>query len=172
MKIFKTVLDAVPPGTVDVVLSYCHHTLADSTLVDDLVPYLKEKGIGVINASPLSMGLFTPQGPPDWHPAPQQLKAAASRAAEICEKHSVSLPALAIKHAVKSCNDIATHLVGLCTPEQVDSNVDTVLAALVVGVDNNNNGDDKREVEVEELFGKVFGPVMGMTWPSGREENN
>lgn len=170
LKIFKTVLDAVPPGTVDVVLSYCHHTLADSTLIDDLVPYLKEKGVGVINASPLSMGLFTPQGPPEWHPAPQQLKAAASRAAEICEEHSVSLPALAIKHAVKSCDDIATHLVGLCTPEQVNSNVDTVLAALSVGI--GNDGDEKREREVEEQFGEVFGPVMGMTWPSGREENN
>ena len=171
LKIFKIVLDAVPPGTVDVVLSYCHHTLADSTLVNNLVPYLKEKGVGVINASPLSMGLFTPQGPPDWHPAPQQLKAAASRAAEICEKNSVSLPALAIKHAVKSCDDIATHLVGLCTPDQVDNNVDTALAALGVVVDNDDN-DKKREQEVEEQLVRIFGPVMGMTWPSGREENN
>lgn len=50
----------VPRGTVDVVLSYCHNTLNDTTLVD-LLPYFKEKGVGVISASVTSMGLFTKQ---------------------------------------------------------------------------------------------------------------
>ena len=48
------------PGAVDVVLSYCHATLIDSTLLD-LLPYFKEKGVGVISASVTSMGLFTKQ---------------------------------------------------------------------------------------------------------------
>lgn len=50
----------VPDGLVDVVLSYCHHTLFDRTL-EGLLPYLQGKGVGVINASVLSMGLLTPQ---------------------------------------------------------------------------------------------------------------
>ena len=50
----------VPEGLVDVVLSYCHHTLFDKTL-EGLLPYLQGKGVGVINASVLSMGLLTPQ---------------------------------------------------------------------------------------------------------------
>ena len=41
-------------------LSYCHATLIDSTLLD-LLPYFKEKGVGVISASVTSMGLFTKQ---------------------------------------------------------------------------------------------------------------
>jgi hypothetical protein len=45
-------------GDVDVVLSYCHHCLNDSTLVD-MLPFLHEKGVGVIGASPLAMGLLT-----------------------------------------------------------------------------------------------------------------
>lgn len=50
----------VPPNTVDVVLSYCHACPLDDTLLAQL-PYLQSKGVGVINASPLSMGLLSPQ---------------------------------------------------------------------------------------------------------------
>lgn len=66
--VFKYILDRAPPGSVDVVLSYCHFSLNDDAL-GDLIPYLRAKGVGVISASPLSMGLLTPQGPPSWHPA-------------------------------------------------------------------------------------------------------
>lgn len=71
--IFTYVLDRVPPGSVDVILSYCHYSINDSTL-EDLLPYLKSKGIGVITASPLAMGLLTESGPPEWHPASPELK--------------------------------------------------------------------------------------------------
>lgn len=73
LEIYSYVLDRVPPGTLDVVLSYCHHCINDTTL-EDLVPYLKSKGVGVINASPLAMGLLTEAGPPEWHPASAELK--------------------------------------------------------------------------------------------------
>lgn len=71
--VFTYVLDRVPPGAVDVILSYCHHSINDSTL-EDLLPYLKSKGVGVISASPLAMGLLTESGPPHWHPASPELK--------------------------------------------------------------------------------------------------
>lgn len=71
--IFNYVLDRVPLGTIDVILSYCHYGINDTTL-EDLLPYLKSKGVGVISASPLSMGLLTENGPPDWHPASSELK--------------------------------------------------------------------------------------------------
>lgn len=71
--VFTYVLDRVPAGTLDVILSYCHHCINDSTL-EDTVPYLKSKGVGIISASPLAMGLLTEAGPPDWHPASPQLK--------------------------------------------------------------------------------------------------
>lgn len=45
-------------GDVDVVLSYCHNSLNDSSLLD-LIPSLGD--IGLISASPMSMGLLTPQ---------------------------------------------------------------------------------------------------------------
>jgi L-galactose dehydrogenase len=73
LEIFTYVLDRVPPGTVDVILSYCHYSINDSTL-EDLLPYLKSKGVGIITASPLAMGLLTESGPPSWHPASPELK--------------------------------------------------------------------------------------------------
>lgn len=73
LQIFTYVLDRVPPGSVDVILSYCHYGINDLTLAD-LLPYLKSKGIGVISASPLAMGLLTENGPPEWHPASEELK--------------------------------------------------------------------------------------------------
>lgn len=57
------------PVPVDTCLSYCHHTINDATLVPELLPLLEARGVGLINASPLSMGLLTPRGPPAWHPA-------------------------------------------------------------------------------------------------------
>lgn len=43
---------------MDCVLSYCHNTLVDKSL-QELLPYLQHKGVGVINASPMAMGLLT-----------------------------------------------------------------------------------------------------------------
>ena len=43
---------------MDCVLSYCHNTLVDTSL-QGLLPYLQQKGVGVINASPMAMGLLT-----------------------------------------------------------------------------------------------------------------
>lgn len=71
--IFTYVLDRVPPGSVDVILSYCHYSVNDSSLLS-LLPYLEKKGVGVISASPLAMGLLTDNGPPEWHPASPELK--------------------------------------------------------------------------------------------------
>lgn len=73
LEIFSYVLDRVPLGAVDVILSYCHYGINDTTL-EDLLPYLKSKEVGVISASPLAMGLLTESGPPEWHPASPELK--------------------------------------------------------------------------------------------------
>lgn len=54
---FVSVQCRVPAGAVDTILSYCHNNLADQTLLD-LLPYLHEKGVGVISASFSSMGLL------------------------------------------------------------------------------------------------------------------
>ena len=77
LSIYTYVLDRVPPGSVDVILSYCHLCINDSSL-EDIIPYLKNKGVGIINASPLAMGLLTESGPTEWHPASTELKVCLS----------------------------------------------------------------------------------------------
>lgn len=165
-KALRHVLDRVPPGSVETVLSYCHYCLNDTTLVNH-IPYFQAKGLGVINASPFSMGLLTDAGPPAWHPAPPALKAAAARAAALSRERGVDLPRLALTFAVRN-ESIATTLVGMSEPEEVRANVRATLGALGLG--------EGLSPELEtELSSKVLGEladVRDVTWPSGRPENN
>ena len=55
----KWVIDHSEPGTVESVLNFCHYCLNDEKLTDYL-DYFESKNIGIINASPLSMGLLLP----------------------------------------------------------------------------------------------------------------
>ena len=75
---------AIERCDLDVVISYAHYSLQNTRLLTELLPVAEAKGVGVLNASPLSLGLFTNQGPPPWHPAPQEVKDACRRAAEQC----------------------------------------------------------------------------------------
>ena len=52
--------------------------------MDDLSFY-QQHGVGVINASPLCMGLLTQASPPDWHLAPSITQEAVKKAAKLCQ---------------------------------------------------------------------------------------
>lgn len=100
LSIFPKVLNASGDAAPDVVLSYCHYCLNDSSLLE-VLPALEERGVGVINASCLSMGLLTQSGPPDWHPAPQQLREAAAAATACAAGRGVDIARLALMWAIK-----------------------------------------------------------------------
>ena len=121
LKVFPAVLDRVAPGVVETILSFCRFELNDSAL-GDLVPYLREKGVGIINASPTGMGLLTERGVPAWHPAPPHLVATAKRAVDYCREAGVDIVKLAIQFAI-SHPGIATTLVGTANPENILKNV-------------------------------------------------
>jgi len=46
---------------------------------------VQDRGVGVINASLLSMGLLTGRGPPSWHPAGTEIRDTCRKAAEFCK---------------------------------------------------------------------------------------
>jgi aryl-alcohol dehydrogenase-like predicted oxidoreductase len=119
---FKYVIDHVPAGTVESVLSFCHYCLNDDSLTDCL-PYFEEKGIGVINASPFSMGLLTDRGAPDWHPAPQPLQELVRKAVDYCKKRGANIEELAVQYSVANPR-IATTLFSTSRPEAVVKNVE------------------------------------------------
>src|SRR6476661_7429569 len=87
MNIFRYVLDRTP---LDVVLSYNHYTL-QNTMLADLVPYLKEKGVGIMNAAPFSARLLTNSPLPVWHKATPEVRATCRKAAEHCAKQGVDI---------------------------------------------------------------------------------
>ncbi|KAH7689833.1 L-galactose 1-dehydrogenase protein [Dioscorea alata] len=159
LDIFTYVLDRVPPGSVDVILSYCHYSINDSTLLD-LLPYLKSKGVGVISASPLAMGLLTENGPPEWHPASSELKSACKAAANHCKEKGKNISKLALQYSLKN-KEVASVLVGMNSVKQVEENVGAALELLNIGQD-----DDLLE-EVET----IFAPVKNQTWPSGIQKS-
>lgn len=121
LRVFTAVLDRVPAGQVETVLSFCHYELNDTSL-ESLLPYFARKGVGVINASPTGMGLLTSRGVPDWHPAPPALVAGVRRAVDYCQAAGIDIVKLAIQFAV-SHPGIATTLVGSANPENIRRNI-------------------------------------------------
>lgn len=114
---FKYVIDHVPAGTVESILSFCHYTLNDDALADYL-DYFESNNIGIINASPYSMGLLTERGVPDWHPAPDALKRLATKAMAFCKSKGVSIEQVAVGFSVANPR-IATTLFSTTNPENV-----------------------------------------------------
>lgn len=117
----KWVIDHVPEGTVESVLNFCHFCLNDDKLTDFL-DYFESKGVGVINASPLSMGLLSMRGAPDWHPAPQDLKDACTRAAQHCDAKGYPIEKLAMQYSVSN-DRIASTLFSSANPDNVRRNI-------------------------------------------------
>lgn len=105
----KWVIDHSPAGTVESVLNFCHYCLCDDKLADFL-DYFESRNIGVINASPLSMGLLTERGVPSWHPAPKPLVEACRKAMLYCKSVNYPIEKLAIQFSVSNPR-IATTLV-------------------------------------------------------------
>lgn len=115
------VIDHSEPGTVESVLNFCHYCLNDDKLADYL-DYFESRGIGIINASPLAMGLLSNRGIPAWHPAPQSLVEACRQAVAHCQAREYPIEKLAIQYSVSNPR-IATTLFSTANPANVVKNV-------------------------------------------------
>ena len=115
------VVEHVPAGTVESILCFCHYSLNDD-LLTEYFDWFEERGIGIINASPLSMGLLSSRGAPDWHPADRKLVEACARAAAHCTEKGYPIEALAIRYAVSNPR-IATTLFSSANPDNVRRNI-------------------------------------------------
>src|SRR5690606_33057218 len=110
--------DAVEQADLDVVLSYCHLNLLNTRLASVLAPAVAARSVGLINGSPLHMGVLTPHPPPPWHPAPPEVLAAGARAAAWCAERGLDLPEIALRFAI-SHPAVHSTLVGIRTVEEV-----------------------------------------------------
>jgi L-galactose dehydrogenase len=155
LKIFPAVIDRVASGVVETVLSFCRYELNDTAL-ESLIPYLRKKEIGIINASPTGMGLLTERGVPTWHPAPMTMVAGARRAVEYCRSVGADIVKLAVQFCAAN-PAIATTLVGSANPENIRKN-----AAYV---------DEPTDFELMAKVLELLQPIHNHNFTRGRPEN-
>ncbi len=120
----KWVVERAPEGSIESVLSFCHYCLCDDKL-GDFLDFFEEHEIGVINASPLSMGLLSSRGVPAWHPAPKPLVEACRKAAQHCASRNYPIEKLAMQYAVSNPR-IATTLFSSANPDNVVRNIEYI----------------------------------------------
>ncbi|MSU21955.1 MAG: aldo/keto reductase [Pedosphaera sp.] len=154
MKVFNFVLDQTE---LDVILSYNQYTLQNERLSDELIPQLKSKGVGIMNAGPFSARLLTNAPLPKWLKEPENVKAAARRAAEHCAKKGIDIAKLALQFSVAN-PDITTTIAGSANPDNIRSWARWVEEPL----------DQQLLAEVLE----IFKPVKNLGHLEGLEKNN
>jgi aryl-alcohol dehydrogenase-like predicted oxidoreductase len=154
MKIFRFILDQTE---VDCVLSYNQCTLQNSRYLEEIVPLLKARGIGAMNAGPFSARLLTNAPLPAWLKEPENVKAAARKAAAHCAARGSDIAKLALQYSLRH-GDIATTVAGSANP----NNIRTWAKWAEEPVD-------------EELLAEVqaiFAPVKNIGHLEGLPENN
>lgn len=154
MKIFRFILDQT---SVDCVLSYNQYTLQNTRFADEVVPYLKSKGVGVMNAGPFSARLLTNASLPPWLKEPEDVKAAARKAAEHCANKGVDIAKLALQFCLAN-TDITTTVSGSANPNNIRNWAKWAAEPL----------DETLLREVQE----IFAPVKNIGHREGLPENN
>lgn len=117
MACFNTVLDQTEDD-IDCVLSYNQYTLQNTAFADELVPRLKRKNLGAVNAGPFSARLLTNAELPEWLKEPKEVKDAARTAAKLCEENDVDIAQLALQFSCEN-PDIASTVAGSANPKNV-----------------------------------------------------
>lgn len=141
---------------VDTILSYCRYNLMITDMDLLLTPFVRERGMGLINASPLHMGILTDQGAPAWHPAPPAVKDVGARIVEACRRRGTDPSVVALRFCLDHPYAAST-LVGMSDAKQVKDN----LRALDAAVDP----------ALMEQIEQMVKPVKDAVWASGRPEN-
>lgn len=151
--ILRDVAERTP---VDTILSYARYNLMVDDLDTELRPLCAERGIGLINASPLHLRILTERGAPSWHLASDEVKRVGEQVASLCRERGVDVAAAALKF----CYDYphtASVLVGMSKTRHVATNLEAFAFEEPPGL-------------LEEIRALVD-PVRNQIWPSGLPEN-
>jgi aryl-alcohol dehydrogenase-like predicted oxidoreductase len=154
MKIFKFILDQV---LVDCVLSYNQYTLQNTRYADEIVPYLKEKGVGAMSAGPFSARLLTNAALPAWLKEPEEVKSAARKAAALCTGRGSDIAKLALQFSIQN-PDITTTVAGSANPNNIRNWANWASEPI----------DEQLLREVQA----IFAPVKNIGHIEGLPENN
>ena len=153
MSNFKFVLDQ---ADLDVVLSYNHYTL-QNTMFGDLVPYLEEKDVGIMKATPFSARWLRKAALPAWHKGTDEVRAVAKAAADHCDSKDVDIAQLALQYSIAN-EDMVTCITGSANPNRVKQWAEWAELPL----------DEELVAEVQE----ILKPIHNWFYIEGRPENN
>ncbi|MGN8645949.1 aldo/keto reductase [Gracilibacillus sp. HCP3S3_G5_1] len=151
LSIFEKVLKVT---NLDVILSYCHYSLNNTSLLS-LLPLLEKEKVGLINASPLSMGLLSSSPVAEWHPASEEIRKTCKKAALFCEQRGENLAKLAIQFAVNN-EKIPTTLVSTASVENITQNVEWT--------------EEPIDLDLLESVKEMLKPIHNKSWLSGRAD--
>ncbi|MES2572486.1 MAG: aldo/keto reductase [Verrucomicrobiota bacterium] len=154
MKALRFVLDR---AELDCVLSYNQYTLQNTRFADELLPELKARGVGAMNAGPFSARLLTNAPLPAWLKEPEAVKAAARKAAEYVAQKGIDLAKLALQFSCAN-PEIATTVAGSANPANIRKWAQWIAEPL----------DETLLKEVQALFA----PVKNIGHLEGLPENN
>jgi L-galactose dehydrogenase len=152
-KLLKRIAEATP---VDSILTYCHYNLMNTDMDEVLTAFCRERGIGLINAAALHMGILTEQGPAEWHPAPQEVREAGRKVARFCHDHGVDIAEVAMRF----CLDhpyVSSTLIGMGSTREVEASLKLLRTST--------------DPELLRQVTAIVAPVFDYAWPSGRPEN-
>lgn len=141
---------------IDTILSYCHYNLMVDDLDVVLAPLVKTRGVGLLNASPLHMGILAPDGPQPWHPASTATKRAGEKVAALCLAHGFSVAGVALHFALDN-NNVASTLCGMKSPKEVAENISFIKKT--------------PDPQLLKEISRVVAPVKNHTWHEGLPEN-
>ena len=152
-KILRRIAEAAP---VDSILTYCRYNLMNTDMDEVLTTFARERGIGLINAAALHMGILTENGPAEWHPAPQEVRDAGKNAAEFCRSHGVDIADVAMRFSLNHPY-VSSTLVGMANTRQVEASMELLRYST--------------DPELLRQVKAILSPVFNHVWPSGRAEN-
>jgi aryl-alcohol dehydrogenase-like predicted oxidoreductase len=154
MKIFRSILEQAP---LDCVLSYNQYTLQNTRFADELIPSLKARGVGILNAGPFSARLLTNAPLPHWLKEPESVKDAARRAAAHCASRGVDIAQLALQFSLAN-PDITSTVAGSANPANIRKWAEWAAKPI----------DSELLAEVQA----IFAPVKNIGHTEGLPENN
>ena len=142
--------------TVDTILSYCHGNILSRDLMPSVAEITERDGLGLINASITHMGVLSPQGQRDWHPAPQEVFDAGDRVRAVCEASERNVAEVALCYALNYAGPHST-LIGVANEEQLASS----LAAT----------EQEVPEELQADIDDAVGGALDLRWHEGLPEN-
>ena len=159
-----------PYKPLDVVMSYSHLNLLNRTLLDFKTAFERRAGVKyVLAASPLSMGLFTPN-PPAWHPASEDIREAVRGAFQVSKgpDGGSGLPQLAMEYAFQKAKEVEIPtVVGLSSLKEVHEN-----ARIWHDVDKQGLGEDRewkqRVKDMISVLGGGDSRLLDSSWENPR----